>query len=188
MKKGDDFLFVNDLSVVGDATQVATTYTKDLCQIGDHLVVDDGSVSFVVVERLENAIKTKVQNNGKSFAPRLTIGILCANKGINFPERSIDDLPAISAKDRGIIYISQLRLIITLEDLAFAVTQQVDFVSVSCLRDEEDVQELRFACRVAFLFIVDCSWATLQSRSLQRLKTKRYFLCFEKLVIIRFRE
>ncbi len=107
------------MSVVGDNTKVATTYTKDLCAIGDHLVVDDGSVAFVVVERLPNSIRTKVMNNG----------ILAANKGINFPERSIDDLPALSAKDK--------------EDVRFAIQQGVDFVSVSCLRDEEDVQELR---------------------------------------------
>jgi pyruvate kinase len=119
LKKGDDFFFVNDMSVVGDNTKVATTYTKDLCAIGDHLVVDDGSVAFVVVERLPNSIRTKVMNNG----------ILAANKGINFPERSIDDLPALSAKDK--------------EDVRFAIQQGVDFVSVSCLRDEEDVQELR---------------------------------------------
>ncbi|KAJ3365691.1 hypothetical protein HDU91_002107 [Kappamyces sp. JEL0680] len=119
LKKGDDFYFVNDLSVMGDETKVATTYTKDLCVVGDHLVVDDGSVSFVVVERLENSIRTTVQNNGA----------LGANKGINFPERSIDDLPALSAKDK--------------EDVKFAIQLGVDFVSVSCLRDEEDIQELR---------------------------------------------
>ncbi len=58
------------------------------------------------------------------------LGVLSANKGINFPERTIYDLPAVSAKDK--------------EDLAFALTHNVDFVSVSCLRDEEDVQELRY--------------------------------------------
>lgn len=83
------------------------------------MVVDDGSVSFVVVERLENAVKTKVQNNG----------ILDENKGINFPERFIDDLPAISEKDK--------------QDIKFAMQLNVDFVSVSCLRDEDDIQELR---------------------------------------------
>lgn len=121
LKKGDDFFFVNDLTVMGDKSRVATTYTKDLCQIGDHLVIDDGAVSFVVVERLENSIKTTVQNNG----------YLSANKGINFPERSIDDLPALSSKDK--------------DDVKFAIQQGVDFVSVSCLRDEEDIQELRLA-------------------------------------------
>ncbi|KAI8900585.1 pyruvate kinase [Globomyces pollinis-pini] len=119
LKKGDNFFFVNDLSVVGDNTKIATTYTKELVQIGDLMCVDDGAISFVVTERLENSIRTVVENDG----------VLAENKGINFPQHSIDDLPALSAKDKA--------------DVAFAVEQEVDYVSVSCLRDMDDIAELR---------------------------------------------
>jgi pyruvate kinase len=83
------------------------------------MYVDDGALSFVVVERLENSVRTKVENNG----------ILESNKGINFPQHIIEDLPALSTEDR--------------KDIKFAIAQSVDFVSVSCLRNKEDIEELR---------------------------------------------
>ena len=119
LKKGDDFFFVNDPTVLGDSTMISTTYTKELVNIGDKMYVDDGALSFVVVERLENSIRTKVENRG----------ILESNKGINFPQHTIEDLPPLSAKDR--------------EDVVFAIEQEVDFISISCLRNKEDLEELR---------------------------------------------
>ncbi|KAL2919823.1 Pyruvate kinase [Polyrhizophydium stewartii] len=119
LKKGDEFFFVNDDSLVGDNTKVATTYTRELVRVGDKLKIDDGLLSFTVVERLENSIRTIVENNG----------ILGENKGINFPERTIEDLPAISEKDR--------------KDMLFAMKQDVDFISISCIRDIQDAEEVR---------------------------------------------
>lgn len=126
LNKGDEFFFVNDLSIVGDNKRIATTYTKELVQVGDQMCVDDGAISFVVVERLENSIRCIVENTGKLD---LISGVLYENKGINFPQRTIEDLPALSVKDKA--------------DVAFAIANQVDFVSVSCLRDSEDIEELR---------------------------------------------
>ncbi|KAJ8326800.1 hypothetical protein BDV3_001441 [Batrachochytrium dendrobatidis] len=119
LKKGDSFLFVNDSSVIGDHTQVSTNYTRELLQVGDKVFVDDGLLSFTVTERLENAVKAVVDNNG----------ILGENKGVNFPDRRIDDLPAICEKDK--------------KDILFAMQQNVDFISISCIRDIEDVEEVR---------------------------------------------
>ncbi|KAJ3277117.1 hypothetical protein HDV01_000169 [Terramyces sp. JEL0728] len=95
LNKGDEFFFVNDLSIAGDNKRIATTYTKELVQVGDQMCVDDGAISFVVVERLENSIRCIVENTDKA-------------------------------------------------DVAFAMANQVDFVSVSCLRDSDDIEELRF--------------------------------------------
>lgn len=117
--KGSEFQFVNDVNLLGDATQVATTYTKELVHKGDVICVDDGMLSFVVVDRLDNSIKTIVE----------TSGILGENKGITFPHNVIRDLPAISAQDK--------------QDVAFAIEHKIDFISVSSLRDTEDVKELR---------------------------------------------
>jgi pyruvate kinase len=83
------------------------------------MCVDDGAIQFVVVERLEGSIKTIVQNNG----------ILGENKGITFPQHTIEDLPALSVADR--------------RDVLFAIEQNSDFVSVSCMRDVDDLEELR---------------------------------------------
>ncbi len=86
---------------------------------GDAIAVDDGVMTFTVLERVENGIKTRVENSG----------VLSPNKGINFPMRTIQDLPAVSEKDR--------------QDVLFAIDQQVDFISISCIRDIEDIEEVR---------------------------------------------
>ncbi|KAH6572355.1 hypothetical protein BASA50_005595 [Batrachochytrium salamandrivorans] len=119
LKKGDDFFFLNDSSAIGDNTKVSTSYSRELLHVGDRIFVDDGTLSFTVVERLEDCIKTVVDNNA----------VLGENKGINFPDRTIDDLPAISERDR--------------KDIMFAMKQNVDFISISCIRDIEDVEEVR---------------------------------------------
>ncbi|RKO94027.1 pyruvate kinase [Blyttiomyces helicus] len=116
---GDDFYFVNDPSVIGDNTKVSTTYTKELVKVGDKMFVDDGALSFTVVERLEDSIRCKVDNTG----------ILGPDKGINFPSHVIEELPAVSEKDA--------------RDITFAIEQGVDFISVSCIRNIEDVEEVR---------------------------------------------
>ncbi|KAJ3216526.1 hypothetical protein HDU67_009311 [Dinochytrium kinnereticum] len=119
LKAGDDFYFVNDENLIGDSSRVSTTYTKELVKIGDKMFVDDGLLSFTVLERLENAIRCRVDNSG----------YLGENKGINFPSYVIEELPAVSAKDAA--------------DISFAISQGVDFLSVSCIRTIEDIEEVR---------------------------------------------
>ncbi|KAI8909911.1 pyruvate kinase [Powellomyces hirtus] len=116
---GDDFYFVNDNTLLGDKTKVSTSYLKELVKVGDKIYIDDGLLSFTVVERLEDSIRCKVDNSG----------ILGESKGINFPSNVINDLPAVSEKDKG--------------DIAYAMKEQVDFISVSCIRNIEDVEEVR---------------------------------------------
>ncbi|RKO97924.1 hypothetical protein CXG81DRAFT_28751 [Caulochytrium protostelioides] len=118
LNAGDEFLFVND-DVLGDQKQISTSYPGQLVNVGDRIYVDDGILSFEVLERLPTGVRTRVCNSG-------TLG---ENKGINFPQHSVDDLPAISAKDRT--------------DLQYAIKAGVDFVSVSCIRNIEDVEEAR---------------------------------------------
>ncbi|KAJ3195436.1 hypothetical protein HK101_000208 [Irineochytrium annulatum] len=119
LKAGSDFFFVNDPDLVGDHTKVSTTYTKELVKVGDKMYVDDGLLSFTVLERLEGAIRCSVDNSG----------YLGENKGINFPSYVIEELPAVSPKDAA--------------DITFAISQKVDFISVSCIRTIEDVEEVR---------------------------------------------
>ena len=120
LKRGNDFIFSNDPAAVGNDTMVSTSYTRELLSVGDKICVDDGRLSFTVLERVPNGIRTKVENDG----------YLGEDKGVNFPEKTITDLPAISEKDR--------------KDLQFAITNDVDFVSISCIRNVHDIEELRF--------------------------------------------
>ncbi|KXS20159.1 pyruvate kinase [Gonapodya prolifera JEL478] len=116
---GQDFYVINDENYEGDEKGVATTYTKKLVEIGDKIIVDDGLIALNVVERVPEGVRCIVENSG----------LLGPHKGINFPSHVIEELPAVSDKDA--------------QDLKFALDNQADFVSVSCIRNLDDVQEVR---------------------------------------------
>eukprot|EP00842_Homolaphlyctis_polyrhiza_P003560 jgi/Hompol1/4204/HPOL_003536-RA len=124
LKKGDEFFFVNDRDIIGDNTKVSTSYSREFVQVGDTFYVDDGLLSFRVLERLDDSIRTVILNSG----------VLGENKGINFPERVADDLPAVNPKD--------------LKDIQFAIAHDVDFISISCIRDIEDVEEIKMLAKI----------------------------------------
>jgi len=103
--------------VVGDETQVSTTYKglPDDIQIGDHLLLDDGLLCLAVTDIADHDVKTIV----------VTGGTLKNNKGINLPGVVIS-APALTEKDRA--------------DLAFAVSLGADYIALSFVRRPEDVQ------------------------------------------------
>ncbi|KAI9032294.1 pyruvate kinase [Hyaloraphidium curvatum] len=119
LKAGQDFYVVNDENTIGDETRIVTTYTKKLLEIGDKIVIDDGMISLTVQERVPEGVRCTVDNNGE----------LGEFKGINFPSHVLEDLPAVSEKDA--------------EDLKFALDMECDFISVSCIRNLHDVEEVR---------------------------------------------
>ncbi|CAO3680605.1 unnamed protein product [Rhizopus stolonifer] len=87
-------------------------------QVGKKVFVDDGSLTFDVLQVLEDSIRVVAKNNGK----------LCSHKGVNLPKSPVD-LPALSEKDK--------------EDLKFGVEQQVDFIFASFVRRGQDVRDIR---------------------------------------------
>ena len=44
--------------------QVSTTYTKELVEPGEKIYIDDGYLSFTVIERLDNGIRCRIDNSG----------------------------------------------------------------------------------------------------------------------------
>ncbi|KAI9356493.1 pyruvate kinase [Zopfochytrium polystomum] len=120
--KDSFFLFHNDMSRLGDATQVATTYTSLAASVhpGDRILVDDGLIGTVVVESRPEVGEVLVQiENG---------GMLGETKGVNLPGIPVD-LPAITEKDAA--------------DIRFGVEQGVDFIAASFIRKPQDVLEIR---------------------------------------------
>ncbi len=44
--------------------KVSTTYTKELVEPGEKIYIDDGYLSFTVLERLDNGIRCRIDNSG----------------------------------------------------------------------------------------------------------------------------
>ncbi|KAG0269372.1 Pyruvate kinase [Actinomortierella ambigua] len=85
---------------------------------GKIIYVDDGVLSFKVLEVDQDSVKVQALNNGK----------LCSRKGVNLPKTAVD-LPALSQKD--------------ISDLKFGVKNNVDIIFASFIRRAEDVREIR---------------------------------------------
>jgi pyruvate kinase len=120
LKQGDKFRFLIDENVLGDNTQVAVTY-KNLVKVikkGDIVLVDDGLISFSVIEVTDTHVDTLINNNG-------WIG---ENKGVNLPGVQVD-LPAVTEKDK--------------KDIEFGVKHNVDFIAASFIRNKANVEEIR---------------------------------------------
>ncbi|TPX63563.1 pyruvate kinase [Spizellomyces sp. 'palustris'] len=122
LQAGSIFTFHNDDSVLGDETQVSTSY-KSLptsVQPGDRILVDDGLIGMQVLEvrPQTSEVVCSVENDG----------ILGETKGVNLPGIQVD-LPAITEKDAG--------------DIRFGIEQGVDFIAASFIRKAADVLEIR---------------------------------------------
>jgi pyruvate kinase len=90
---------------------------NDIC-VGDVVLVDNGVMRLLVLEKKRNRIRCKV----------LTPGVLGSRRHINLPGIRVN-LPPLTQKD--------------LEDIALGVELKVDFVALSFARKKSDLQELR---------------------------------------------
>ncbi|HSP46030.1 MAG TPA: pyruvate kinase, partial [Chthoniobacterales bacterium] len=86
--------------------------------VGDVVLVDNGVMRLLVLQKKRNRIRCKV----------LTEGVLGSRRHINLPGVRVN-LPPLTQKD--------------LEDIALGVELKVDFVALSFARQESDLQELR---------------------------------------------
>lgn len=85
---------------------------------GEHLMLDDGAME-VTVESVANArVTTRVVTGGE----------LKSHKGVNFPGIDLP-IPCLTAKD--------------LQDLEWAIGQDLDYLALSFVRRPEDIAELR---------------------------------------------
>lgn len=94
------------------------TFPKDVKK-GEQVLLDDGNLILEVIESNgSNEVKMKVKHGG----------VLSSNKGVNLPNTKIS-LPCLTDKD--------------LEDLDFALEQDVDWVGLSFVRSARDILELK---------------------------------------------
>ncbi|KAG0305735.1 Pyruvate kinase [Dissophora globulifera] len=87
-------------------------------EAGKVIYVDDGVLSFKVLEVEADHVKVRAVNNGK----------LASRKGVNLPKTAVD-LPALSEKDK--------------RDLQFGVKNNVDMIFASFIRKADDIREIR---------------------------------------------
>ncbi|MDD0853652.1 pyruvate kinase [Halobacteriovorax sp. GB3] len=99
---------------------IPTIYDKlvDDCHDGARILFDDGKLVAKAIERDRDVYKIEV----------LVGGELKSNKGINLPDCDVS-APAFTEKDR--------------EDLMFALKHDIDFVALSFVRRQEDVQQVK---------------------------------------------
>lgn len=119
LQEGDEFTLTSE-DIVGDEHRVSITYsglTEDVMP-GRKILIDDGLIELEVVRITENDIVCKVINGGE----------LGEKKGINVPNVPVR-LPAITDKDR--------------EDIKFGVSQGIDFIAASFVRNAECIIEIR---------------------------------------------
>ncbi len=82
LQEGQQFTFYNDEpGRLGDASGVSTTYPclAESVSVGDPIMVDDGLLSFRVVELGESWVRCRLENSGQ----------LGETKGINLPGNKV---------------------------------------------------------------------------------------------------
>ena len=116
-----DSIRVTHLDVIGTKELISVTYeqlTKDL-KIGESILIDDGKLELKVAEILnDKEIKCTI----------IAGGVLSSKKGFNLPNTKIS-LPSLTKKDRI--------------DLAFILTQPVNWIALSFVRTAEEIEELK---------------------------------------------
>jgi pyruvate kinase len=119
LKKGERFTLTSR-DIMGDEKIVATTYAPLANDVkpGDTILLDDGLIELEVVKASGTETECEI----------VTGGILKDHQGINIPGVRLS-IPALTEKDKS--------------DLAFGLTQEVDFVALSFVRDAQDIEELR---------------------------------------------
>lgn len=113
-------LVITTKEMVGTSEMVSTTYenlAKDV-NPGDMILIDDGNLELFVKSVDGEDVKCEVKYGG----------VLKSRKGINLPFTDVS-APSLTEKD--------------IQDLAFGIEQEVDWIALSFVRHADDVRDLR---------------------------------------------
>ncbi len=114
------------VKVVGNPGQITTSecisvsyprFVHDLA-LGGRILIDDGDLEMVVVEKHDDYLLCEVQNEA----------CLGARKSVNVPGVRIN-LPSLTEKDRN--------------NILYAIEQDIDFIAHSFVRSKQDVLDIR---------------------------------------------
>ena len=107
-----------DLKMEGKLIHVSYPYFAEDIKVGDKVLVDDGDVELVVVEKKDHYLEMMVTNEA----------VIKNRKSVNVPGASLK-LKSLSDKDRAFI--------------DFAIDNNLDFIAHSFVRNKEDVMAIQ---------------------------------------------
>ncbi len=117
-EKGD-VVKITDQESVSTKESIFINYPNLYCEVkkGEHILLNDGRVSFEVIDVKDKVIYAKVVFGGQASS----------KKGVNLPETQLST-PALTQKDK--------------KDLEFAVSQGVNWIALSFVRTASDIEEV----------------------------------------------
>ncbi len=121
-----DKLIITTKDVLGNAKIVGTVYKNLATDVskGEHILIDDGKIELKVESVKGDEIHTVVVHGGE----------LKSKKGINLPQSNVS-APSLTPKD--------------IEDLAFGIEHDVDWIALSFVRDPLDIIDLKMKIEAA---------------------------------------
>ena len=120
LKTGETLVLTTSEAEAGQGNRVSVSYPHlpEDVSVGDTILLADGLMEMVVSRTTKTEVHCEV----------ITGGTLTSHKGINLPSGSVRT-PAITEKDKA--------------DLAFGLSQDVDYVAMSFVRRSEDVRQAK---------------------------------------------
>ena len=120
LEKGQTFTLDTDSYTPGNKNRIGLSYDKlsQFVTVGADILIDDGKIALEVTAIEGDNVICKVINGGK----------ISNRKSINLPNQNIP-MPYISAIDKA--------------DILFGISQNVDFIAASFVRNGDDVKKLR---------------------------------------------
>ncbi len=119
LEKNAEFV-ITSRDIEGNSGEVSTNFKElpKLVKKGDKILLDDGAIELKVKKVTKTDVTTTVVDGG----------ILSERKGINLPNTKLP-IASLTAKDR--------------KDLEWAMTQDVDYIALSFVRQGSDCKEVR---------------------------------------------
>jgi pyruvate kinase len=115
---GSDVVLVPEAQAKSGEVPVTYERLPEDVHVGDRVLINDGLLDLVVLDVTAPRVTARVLHGGT----------LSSHKGINLPGVRVS-APSITDKDR--------------DDVAFAATQELEYVALSFVRKADDIAELR---------------------------------------------
>jgi len=113
-------VLITSKNIMGDAGLIPSQYKGIIkhVRVGERILLDDGNLELKVLKKAKDSIETVVIRGGT----------LKNNKGMNLPDTDIK-IAALTDKDRN--------------DVKYCVKADVDYISLSFVRQPQDIVDLR---------------------------------------------